>query len=51
MSGLSEKMMYKEGENLLLDRELKSYRKMRLSRGDALNRSSLMMMSLKLLLS
>ena len=37
MSGLSEKMMYKEGENLLLDRELKSYRKMRLSKGDALN--------------
>ena len=30
-------VMYKEGENLLLDRELKSYRKMRLSRGDALN--------------
>ena len=31
-------MMYKEGQNLALDIELKRYRKLRLWRGDAINK-------------
>ena len=37
MSGLSKQMIYKKGENAVLDRELERYRKLRVWRGDAIN--------------
>ena len=37
MSGLSEQIKYKKGDNPVLDRELERYRKLRVWRGDAIN--------------
>ena len=37
MSGLSEQIIYKKGDNPVLDRELERYRKLRVWRGDAIN--------------
>ena len=37
MSGLGEQIMYKKGENAVLDRELERYKKLRVWRGDAIN--------------
>ena len=37
MSGLTEQMIYKKGENVVLDRELERYRKLQVWRGNAIN--------------
>ena len=37
MSGLSKEIIYKKGENAVLDKELERYKKLRVWRGDAIN--------------